>query len=175
VGEQGPCVNSRGPSPSPNADGARPLPHDARQSPPGMRSTSSPPAPDQLSDHPIHGHPQSAWTDALPDRHYEPCCHRNDDCAARVGQGGEKSATANQPVANASTESRENEMRTIAVIRPSAVGSSASVNRPTICAPVAAPVHPPRHASVMPAEYLGISLGDCHRCPRWRRGRGRLQ
>jgi hypothetical protein len=32
VGEEGPCVNSRGPSPSPNADGARPLPHDARQS-----------------------------------------------------------------------------------------------------------------------------------------------
>ena len=75
-----------------------------------MRSTSSP---DHLSDHPIHGHPQSAWTDAPPDRHYEPCCHRNEDCAARVGQSGEKSATANQPVANASTESRENEMRTM--------------------------------------------------------------
>ena len=37
------------------------------------------------------------------------------DEAARVGRGGEKSAGADQSIANASTESRENEMRTMMV------------------------------------------------------------
>jgi hypothetical protein len=66
-----------------------------------------------LSDHLIHGHPQPAGTDALPNRPYEPCCRRNHDEAARIGKGGKKSAGADQSIANASTESRENEMGTM--------------------------------------------------------------
>src|SRR4029077_12772509 len=59
-----------------------------------------------LSDHLIHGHPQTARTDGSANRPYEPCCRRNEDEAARVGRGGEKSAGADQSIANASTESR---------------------------------------------------------------------
>jgi len=66
-----------------------------------------------LSDHPIHGYPQPAGTHDVPNRPYEPCCRRNHDEAARGGKGGEKSAGADQPIANASTDSRENKMRTM--------------------------------------------------------------
>jgi putative tryptophan/tyrosine transport system substrate-binding protein len=51
----------------------------------------------------------------LANRPYEPCCRRNEDEAARVGRGGEKSAGADQSIANASTKSRENKMRTMMV------------------------------------------------------------
>ena len=62
------------------------------------------------SHHFVHGDPQPTGTDPLPNRPYEPCCRRNEDEAACVGKGGEKSASADQSIANASTESRENEM-----------------------------------------------------------------
>jgi hypothetical protein len=70
-------------------------------------------APARLSDHSIHAHPQPAGTDALPNQPYVPCCHRNDDCTARVGRGGEKSAAADQPIASTGTEPRENVMGTM--------------------------------------------------------------
>ena len=65
------------------------------------------------SHHFVHGHSQPTGTDPLPNRPYETCCRRNEDEAACVGKGGEKSASADQSIANASTESRENEMRTM--------------------------------------------------------------
>jgi hypothetical protein len=74
---------------------------------------SLPVAPDRLPDHSIHAHAQPAGTGALPNKPYVPCCHRNDDCAARVGRGGEKSAAADQPIANTGTEPRENVMGTM--------------------------------------------------------------
>ena len=66
-----------------------------------------------LSHHFVHGHPQPTGTDALTNRPYKPCCRRNEDEATRVGKGGKKSAGADQSVANASAESRENKMRTM--------------------------------------------------------------
>src|SRR6516164_7680427 len=65
------------------------------------------------SHHFVHGHPQPTGTDPLPNRPYESCCRGNEDETACVGEGGEKSAGADQSIANASTESRENEMGTI--------------------------------------------------------------
>jgi hypothetical protein len=70
-------------------------------------------APARLSDHSIHAHPQPAGTHALANQPYVPCCHRNDDCTARVGRSGEKSAAADQSIANTGTEPRENVMRTM--------------------------------------------------------------
>src|SRR6516164_10673770 len=65
------------------------------------------------SHHFVHGHPQPTGADALTNQPYEPCCRRNEAKTTRVRKGGEKSAAADHSVANASTESRENKMRTI--------------------------------------------------------------
>jgi len=65
------------------------------------------------SHHFVHGHSQPTETDALTNRPYKPCCRRNEDEATSVGKGGKKSAGADQSVANASAESRENKMRTM--------------------------------------------------------------
>ena len=70
------------------------------------------------SHHFVHGHSQPTGTDPLPNRPYETCCRRNEDEAACVGKGGEKSASADQSIANASTEDDDGELGRATTLSP---------------------------------------------------------